>query len=210
MNGYEVEICAFEFGFMGGSMGSVVGEKIARAVDRAKERTCALIIISCSGGARMQEGAYSLMQMAKTSCALAEFGEAGLPFISVLTHPTAGGVTASFAMQGDVILVEPGSLICFAGPRVIEQTIRQKLPEGFQRSEFLLDHGFADKIIRRDELKKTITTFIKHMSAAIAPENLPPKPALEIPVEQEEKVVAETAENPAPDSQEQAEESKPE
>ena len=174
MNGYEVEICSFEFGFMGGSMGSAVGEKITRGIERALRKKCPLIIVSCSGGARMQEGAYSLMQMAKTSCGLAELGEAGLPYISILAHPTAGGVTASFAMLGDVIMVEPGALICFAGPRVIEQTIRQKLPEGFQRAEFLLEHGFTDMIVKRNEMKKMVTTLIKHMSAAIAPENLPP------------------------------------
>lgn len=173
MNGYEVEICSFEFEFMGGSMGSVVGEKITRSTERATERKCPLITVACSGGARMQEGAFSLMQMAKTSSAIAIFHEAGLPFISLLTHPTAGGVTASFAMLGDVILAEPEALICFAGPRVIEQTIRQKLPEGFQRSEFLLEHGFVDRIVERKELKNIMTTFIKHTSAAIPPENRP-------------------------------------
>ncbi|GMT41656.1 MAG: acetyl-coenzyme A carboxylase carboxyl transferase subunit beta [bacterium] len=173
MNGYEVEICAFEFGFMGGSMGSAVGEKITRGVERAKGKRCPIIIVSCSGGARMQEGAFSLMQMAKTASALAVFGEMGLPYISVLAHPTAGGVTASFAMLGDVILAEPEALICFAGPRVIEQTIKQKLPDGFQCSEFLLEHGFLDRIVKRDELKKTITIFIKHMSGAIPSYNLP-------------------------------------
>lgn len=205
MNGWEVELCAFEFGFMGGSMGSVVGEKIMRGVDRARKKKCPVIIVSCSGGARMQEGAYSLMQMAKASCALAELGEAGLPYISVLAHPTAGGVTASFAMQGDVILVEPGALICFAGPRVIEQTIRQKLPEGFQRSEFLLEHGFVDKIIKRDELKKTITTFIKHMSAAIPAENAPPKPV----EEQTEEQPVEQTDSPLTDPDEAAPEAEP-
>ncbi|MFQ5432089.1 MAG: acetyl-CoA carboxylase, carboxyltransferase subunit beta [Nitrospinota bacterium] len=193
MNGYEVEICAFEFGFMGGSMGSAVGEKITRGAERALRKKCPLIIVSCSGGARMQEGAYSLMQMAKTSCALAELGEAGLPYISILAHPTAGGVTASFAMLGDVILAEPEALICFAGPRVIEQTIRQKLPEGFQRSEFLLEHGFADMIVRRDEMKNTVTTLIKHMGAAIAPENLPPVVEENTPAEP-----AETADENSP------------
>jgi len=171
MNGWEVEICVFEFGFLGGSMGSVVGEKITRAVERAIEKKCPLIIVACSGGARMQEGTYSLMQMAKTSAALTMLSEAGLPFISVLTHPTAGGVTASFAMLGDVIIAEPIALICFAGPRVIEQTLRQKLPEGFQRSEFLMEHGFMDAIVPRNELKKTISSLIRHMSAAIPEEN---------------------------------------
>ena len=173
MNGWLVELCAFEFGFMGGSMGSVAGEKITRAAERAVKNRCPLIIVTCSGGARMQEGAHSLMQMAKTSCALAEPDEAGLPYISVLTHPTAGGVTAPFAMLGDVIIAEPDALICFAGPRVIEQTISQKLPEGFQRSEFLLEHGFLDMIVERSELKKIVTTLIKHMSNAIPQENQP-------------------------------------
>jgi len=173
MNGWEVEIASFEFGFMGGSMGVVVGEKIARAVERAVARKCALIIVSCSGGARMQEGTFSLMQMAKTSVTIEEMAEAKLPFISVLAHPTAGGVTASFAMLGDVIIAEPDALICFAGPRVIEQTIRQKLPEGFQRSEFLLERGFIDVISKRGDLKKTITQLIGHMSSNIPPKNRP-------------------------------------
>lgn len=173
MSGYEVEVCIFEFGFMGGSMGAVAGEKITRGAERAKEKKCPFITVSCSGGARMQEGLFSLMQMAKTASALSELGEARLPYISVLAHPTAGGVTASFAMLGDVILAEPEALICFAGPRVIEQTIKQKLPEGFQRSEFVLKRGFLDRIVKRDELKKTIVTFIKHMGYAIPPENKP-------------------------------------
>ncbi|MBI3795078.1 MAG: acetyl-CoA carboxylase carboxyltransferase subunit beta [Nitrospinae bacterium] len=176
MNGWRVELAAFEFGFMGGSMGVVVGEKIARAAERAVKNGCPLIIVSCSGGARMQEGTFSLMQMAKTSVAVEEMHEAKLPYISVLAHPTAGGVTASFAMLGDVIIAEPEALICFAGPRVIEQTIRQKLPEGFQRSEFLLDHGFVDVISKRADLKNVITSLIGHMSANIQQENRPPAP----------------------------------
>ena len=171
MNGWLVETAVFEFGFMAGSMGSVVGEKIARSADRAVENKCPLITVSCSGGARMQEGTFSLMQMAKTSSGVAILHEAGLPFISVITHPTTGGVTASFVMLGDVIIAEPKALICFAGQRVIEQTIRQKLPEGFQTSEFLLEHGFLDLILTRSELKGTITNLIRHMSAAIPPEN---------------------------------------
>ncbi|MDH5542716.1 MAG: acetyl-CoA carboxylase, carboxyltransferase subunit beta [Nitrospinota bacterium] len=171
MNGWLVEMSVFEFGFLAGSMGSVVGEKIARSVERAVENRSPLITVSCSGGARMQEGTFSLMQMAKTSSGMAILHEAGLPFISVITHPTTGGVTASFAMLGDVIIAEPKALICFAGPRVIEQTIRQKLPEGFQTSEFLLEHGFLDLILNRSELKGTITNLIRHMSAAIPPEN---------------------------------------
>lgn len=175
--GWAVEIASFEFDFMGGSMGSVVGEKITRAIERAVARKCAVVIVSCSGGARMQEGSFSLMQMAKTSAALAQLGEAGLPYFSVLAHPTAGGVTASFAMLGDVIIAEPDALICFAGPRVIEQTIRQKLPEGFQRSEFLKDRGFVDVIAKRDEMKNLIAGQLKHMSTKMPPENHPPSAA---------------------------------
>lgn len=176
LNGWGVEIAAFEFDFMGGSMGSVTGEKITRAAERAIGRKCALIIVSCSGGARMQEGSFSLMQMAKTSSAVAQLAEAGLPYFSVLAHPTAGGVTASFAMLGDIIIAEPDALICFAGPRVIEQTIRQKLPEGFQRSEFLKDRGFVDLIVKRDGMKNAIASQLKHLCTAMAPENHPPPP----------------------------------
>jgi acetyl-CoA carboxylase carboxyl transferase subunit beta len=142
-----------EYGFIGGSMGSVVGEKVTRAAERALDRGSALIVVSCSGGARMQEGALSLMQMAKIAAALSRLDSAGLAYISVLTDPTTGGVTASFAMLGDLNIAEPGALIGFAGPRVIEQTIRQTLPEGFQRSEFLLEHGFVDAIVERSELR---------------------------------------------------------
>ncbi|HEY5997737.1 MAG TPA: acetyl-CoA carboxylase, carboxyltransferase subunit beta [bacterium] len=151
--GSPVQLCAFEFDFMGGSMGSVVGERIARAAARATARRTPLIIVSCSGGARMQEGLLSLMQMAKTAAALARLGKAGLPYISILADPTTGGVSASFAMLGDVTIAEPNALIGFAGPRVIEQTIRQKLPEGFQRSEFLLEHGIIDAIVHRKEMR---------------------------------------------------------
>jgi len=145
------EVCAgiMDFGFIGGSMGSVVGEKIARMIEQAVERSCPVLIVSASGGARMQEGIFSLMQLAKTSAALQRLGEAGLPYISILTHPTTGGVTASYAMLGDVNLAEPGALIGFAGPRVIKETIRQDLPDGFQRSEFLRDHGMVDRIVPR-------------------------------------------------------------
>jgi acetyl-CoA carboxylase carboxyl transferase subunit beta len=146
-------ICAMEFGFMGGSMGSVVGEKITRAIERCVEKRLPLIVVSCSGGARMQEGALSLMQMAKISAALARLDDARLPYISLLTNPTTGGVTASFAMLGDFNVAEPGALIGFAGPRVIEQTIRQKMPKGFQRSEFLLEHGMLDAVVDRRELR---------------------------------------------------------
>jgi len=153
LNGRRVYICALELKFIGGSMGSVVGEKITRAVERSIAHKAPLIIVSASGGARMQEGAVSLMQLAKISAALMRLDEAGVPYISVLTDPTTGGVTASFAMLGDLNIAEPGALIGFAGPRVIEQTIRQKLPEGFQRSEFLLEHGFLDAVVKRNEMK---------------------------------------------------------
>lgn len=153
LNGKPVFICAMEPGFISGSMGSVVGEMITRAIERALEKHCPLVVISCSGGARMQEGALSLMQMAKISSALARLDDARVPYISVLTDPTTGGVTASFAMLGDLNIAEPGALIGFAGPRVIEQTIRQKLPDGFQRSEFLLQHGMLDSIVHRKDLR---------------------------------------------------------
>jgi acetyl-CoA carboxylase carboxyl transferase subunit beta len=153
LEGRAVNICAMELKFVGGSMGTVVGEKITRAVERSIERRAPLIVVSASGGARMQEGAISLMQMAKISAALMRLDQERLPYISVLTDPTTGGVTASFAMLGDLNIAEPGALIGFAGPRVIEQTIRQKLPAGFQRSEFLLDHGFLDGVVKRSEMK---------------------------------------------------------
>jgi acetyl-CoA carboxylase carboxyl transferase subunit beta len=158
LDGRPVEICALELKFIGGSMGAVVGEKVARAIDRCITNKTPLILISASGGARMQEGAISLMQLAKLSAALMQLDEAGLPYISLMTDPTTGGVTASFAMLGDLNIAEPGALIGFAGPRVIEQTIRQKLPEGFQRSEFLLEHGFLDAIVKRPDLK----AFLSH------------------------------------------------
>jgi acetyl-CoA carboxylase carboxyl transferase subunit beta len=146
-------------------MGSVVGEKIARAARRALAARMPLIVVSASGGARMQEGIYSLMQMAKTSAALARLHEAGIPFVSVLTDPTTGGVTASYSMLGDVNLAEPGALIGFAGPRVIEETIKQELPEGFQRAEFLRDHGMVDRVVDRRELKDTIALVLRHTFA---------------------------------------------
>jgi len=158
LNGRPVVICAMEFGFIGGSMGAVVGEKVTRGVELAMDTRQPLIVVSCSGGARMMEGTISLMQLAKVSAALARLDEAKLPYISVLTDPTTGGVTASFAMLGDLNIAEPGALIGFAGPRVIEQTMRQKLPEGFQRSEFLLEHGFLDAIVSRKELKSFIAS----------------------------------------------------
>lgn len=153
LEGQRVMICAMEFRFIGGSMGAVVGEKITRAIDRCIERRLPLVVVSCSGGARMMEGVISLMQMAKISAALARLEEFRQPYVSVLTDPTTGGVTASFAMLGDLNIAEPGALIGFAGPRVIEQTIRQKLPDGFQRTEFLLEHGMLDAIVPRKELK---------------------------------------------------------
>ncbi|HNV24791.1 MAG TPA: acetyl-CoA carboxylase, carboxyltransferase subunit beta [Nitrospira sp.] len=162
INGRKVALCVFDFGFMGGSMGSVVGEKICRAVDRALELRIPLILVTASGGARMQEGILSLMQMAKTSAAVAKLGEAKLPFISILADPTFGGVTASIAMLGDVIIAEPKALIGFAGPRVIEQTIKQQLPDQFQRAEFLLDHGMIDMIVERKQLKEAVSTLVGH------------------------------------------------
>jgi acetyl-CoA carboxylase carboxyl transferase subunit beta len=156
LNGRAVNICAMELRFIGGSMGAVVGEKITRAIERSLETRAPIVIVSASGGARMQEGAISLMQLAKISAALMRLDDAKVPYISVLTDPTTGGVTASFAMLGDLNIAEPGALIGFAGPRVIEQTIRQKLPEGFQRSEFLLDHGFLDAVVKRSEMKQYI------------------------------------------------------
>jgi acetyl-CoA carboxylase carboxyl transferase subunit beta len=156
IGGLPSVLCAFEFGFLGGSMGSVVGEKLARAIELAVAKHVPVIIVAASGGARMQEGILSLMQMAKTATALERLGRAGLPFLSVLTDPTTGGVTASFAMLGDVILAEPRALIGFAGPRVIAETIRQPLPEGFQRSEFLLEHGQVDMVVDRRDLKETL------------------------------------------------------
>jgi acetyl-CoA carboxylase carboxyl transferase subunit beta len=158
-----VIVAAMEYRFMGGSMGSVVGEKITRAAERALERKWPLIVVSASGGARMQEGVLSLMQMAKISAALARLRTARLPYLSVLTDPTMGGVTASFAMLGDLNIAEPGALIGFAGPRVIEQAIRQSLPEGFQRSEFLLDHGFLDLVVERAEMKETLARCLRHL-----------------------------------------------
>lgn len=153
LNGRPVVVCAMEFGFIGGSMGAVVGEKVTRGIELSLSTRQPFIAVSCSGGARMMEGTISLMQLAKVSAALAKLDDAKLPYISILTDPTTGGVTASFAMLGDLNIAEPGALIGFAGPRVIEQTIRQKLPEGFQRSEFLLEHGFLDAVVPRKELK---------------------------------------------------------
>ncbi|MCL6482345.1 MAG: acetyl-CoA carboxylase, carboxyltransferase subunit beta [Firmicutes bacterium] len=158
LQGRTVICCSMEFGFIGGSMGAVVGEKVTRAAELALARRLPLVIVSCSGGARMMEGAISLMQMAKICAALGRLDRAAVPYISVLADPTTGGVTASYAMLGDLNIAEPGALIGFAGPRVIEQTIRQKLPEGFQRAEFLLAHGFLDAVVHRKELKQYIAS----------------------------------------------------
>lgn len=166
-----VSIGVMDFAFIGGSMGSVVGEKLARAGLRALEKEQPLIIVSASGGARMMEGIFSLMQMAKTSAVLAQMDEAGLPYISILTDPTTGGVTASYAMLGDANLAEPGTLIGFAGPRVIEQTIKQELPEGFQRAEFLLEHGMLDRIVDRRRMKREVSRLLRHMMGLPAPED---------------------------------------
>jgi acetyl-CoA carboxylase carboxyl transferase subunit beta len=163
IDGIETEIAAMEYSFIGGSMGVVVGEKITRAIERGLQHRRPVIVVSCSGGARMMEGTLSLMQMAKVSAALARLDRAGLPYISVLTDPTTGGVTASFAMLGDLNIAEPKALIGFAGPRVIEQTIRQKLPEGFQRAEFLVDHGMVDMIVDRRKLKAALADALRFM-----------------------------------------------
>lgn len=157
---HHVELCVFQFKFMGGSMGSVVGEKITRAIERAIQEKHAMLIVNCSGGARMQEGIFSLMQMAKTSTALNRLAACGMPYISILTDPTTGGVSASFAFLGDIILAEPGATVGFAGKRVIEQTIKQKLPEGFQTAEFLLEHGLIDQVVHRHELRSTLNRLL--------------------------------------------------
>ena len=175
----QIVVAAMEYSFIGGSMGVVVGEKITRAAEMALERRRPLLIVSCSGGARMMEGALSLMQMAKISAALARLDRARLPYVSILTDPTTGGVTASFAMLGDLILAEPKALIGFAGPRVIEQTIRQKLPEGFQRSEFLVDHGMVDLIVDRRSMKNVLASTLRFMGA----ESSPDEPAVVTPTE---------------------------
>jgi len=161
IEGIKVVISALDFGFMGGSMGSVVGEKITRAVELALKERLPLIIVSCSGGARMQEGVYSLMQLMKTSSAIARLDKAGIPFISILVDPTTGGVTASFAMLGDINIAEPNALIGFAGPRVIEQTIKEKLPKGFQRAEFLLQHGMLDDVVDRNNMRSYLVRALR-------------------------------------------------
>lgn len=195
VGGVDVELGAFDFGYMGGSMGSVVGEKITRLYERALERKVPAIVVSSSGGARMQEGVLSLMQMAKTCAALGRLQAAGLPYISVLTHPTTGGVAASFAMLGDVILSEPEALVGFAGPRVIRETIGEELPEGFQTAEYLLEHGLVDRIVPRSELKAAIATLLRQflgmspLPVALATPNTQPG----------ERSVAEPLEKPDPE-----------
>ncbi len=166
LDGIQVNVGVMDFAFMGGSMGSVVGEKIARLAQRSIAKRAPLIIVSASGGARMQEGILSLMQMAKTSVVLAELSDKRIPFVSVLTNPTTGGVSASYAMQGDVILAEPGAVIGFAGPRVIKQTIGQDLPQGFQTAEFLLDHGMVDAVVPRSELRDTTAQLLRHTTGS--------------------------------------------
>ncbi|HEY5219223.1 MAG TPA: acetyl-CoA carboxylase, carboxyltransferase subunit beta [Gemmatimonadaceae bacterium] len=168
MDGSPVNLGIMDFAFMGGSMGSVVGEKIARLGQRSLERKYPLIIVSASGGARMQEGVLSLMQMAKVSAVLAQLGERRIPYISVLTNPTMGGVSASYSMLGDAIIAEPGAVIGFAGPRVLKQTLGQDLPEGFQTSEFLLDHGMLDTVVHRKDLKQTVSQLLRHMTGTPA------------------------------------------
>lgn len=166
IGGYNIVICILDFTFMGGSMGSVVGEKVSRAIERAIKLKYPVLIVSSSGGARMQEGILSLMQMAKTAAAVYRLGEKKLPYISLICDPTTGGVSASFAMLGDINISEPKSLIAFAGPRVIQQTIKQELPPGFQRAEFLLEHGMIDMVTKRDDLRPTIITLLKLFNTA--------------------------------------------
>ena len=162
IGGLAVEVCAFDFSFMGGSMGSVVGEKITRSIERAIDKNIPVVIVSCSGGARMQEGIFSLMQMAKTTSALQKLSSKKIPYISILTDPTMGGVSASFSMLGDVILAERGALIGFAGPRVVKETTHQDLPPGFQTAEFMLDHGLIDAIIQRRDLRRKLSQYLDY------------------------------------------------
>ncbi len=194
LNRMPLVACAFEFGFMGGSMGSVVGERFVRGVETCLQEEIPLVCFSASGGARMQEALLSLMQMSKTSAALAHMGQRGIPYISVLTDPTMGGVSASLAMLGDIIVAEPKALIGFAGPRVIEQTVREKLPDGFQRSEFLLEHGAIDLIVDRREIRERIATVLAMLTRQ--PARVEPEP------ETEDDAEAGAAESPlAPPSQ---------
>src|SRR5215831_4988805 len=169
IDGHPIVVCVFEFGFMGGSMASVVGEKITRAIELATRKRIPLLVVTCSGGARMQEGVLSLMQMAKTSAALGRLAEERVPYFVLLADPTTGGVTASFAMLGDLIFAEPRALIGFAGPRVIQETIRQPLPEGFQRAEFLLEHGMVDKVVERKDLRETLRRLLAFFAEPVEP-----------------------------------------
>jgi len=181
LQGHPIALGVLDFNFMGGSMGSVVGERLTRLIELALEQKLPLVIVSSSGGARMQESIYSLMQMAKTSAALAKLNEAGVPYISVLTNPTTGGVTASFASLGDLIIAEPNALICFAGPRVIEQTIRQQLPPGAQKSEFLLEHGMIDCIVKRHHLRETLGQVIGLLKGNSLDDVINPSPSISLP-----------------------------
>ena len=167
LDGLAINLGVMDFAFMGGSMGSVVGEKVARLARRSIDRRDPLIIVAASGGARMQEGVLSLMQMAKTSVVIAELASHGIPFVTILSNPTTGGVSASYAMQGDVILAEPGAVVGFAGPRVIKQTIGQDLPQGFQTAEFLLEHGMIDSVVPRSELRETTAQLLRHMAGRV-------------------------------------------
>jgi acetyl-CoA carboxylase carboxyl transferase subunit beta len=188
ISGIPVILASMEYGFIGGSMGVVVGEKITRAAERALEEKSPLLIVSRSGGARMQEGAISLMQMAKISAALARLDDAKVPYISILTDPTTGGVTASFAMLGDINLAEPKALIGFAGPRVIEQTIREPLPEGFQRSEYLEEHGMLDMIVERKEMRETLGKMLRFFTYSVASELRGEEQSKTTPVPKQESV----------------------
>jgi acetyl-CoA carboxylase carboxyl transferase subunit beta len=202
LGGHRIVVGAMDFKFLGGSMASVVGEKVARAARKAIEERRALVMVSSSGGARMQEGILSLMQMAKTSGWLSRLSEEGLLYISILTHPTTGGVTASFSMLGDVIIAEPGSLIGFAGPRVIEQTINQELPPGFQRAEFLLKHGMVDIVVPRSEMRKTLVEILDFFGDVSKPPEEKPRPAiLKTPPHIEVKADNKENDRPAGDSQ---------
>ena len=199
MGGRPVEIAAMDFGFQGGSMGAVAGEKITRTIERGVDSGAPVIVVSCSGGARMQEGIISLMQMAKTSSALGVLAEKKVPFISLLADPTSGGVTASYAMLGDVIIAEPKALICFAGPRVIAQTIKETLPAGFQRAEFLLARGFVDMVVPRLELKETITKILDYLAPVDTASVTEKAPDETEPPESTETEPTETLDNePAP------------
>jgi acetyl-CoA carboxylase carboxyl transferase subunit beta len=195
VNGLDIVACAFEFRFLGGSMGSVVGERFKRAVDHCIEHKMSLICFSATGGARMQEALFSLMQMAKTSAALAQLAQAQLPFVSVMTDPTTGGVSASLAMLGDLNFAEPRALIGFAGPRVIQQTVRETLPEGFQRSEFLLEHGALDMIVDRRDMRERVSTLLRVLLKK--PAAPPPAPAGSLPAQADVAVERPAAPTPA-------------